>query len=205
MKNKSCLLTIAILIIACNSFGQVTGTFKDTRDGKIYKTVKIGTQTWMAENLAFKANNGCWAYDNKNINVAKYGYLYDWKTAKNACPTGWHLPSDVEWTTLITYLGGESVAGGKMKEKGTVNWKSPNMGATNESGFTALPSGSCGGGRIFIGLSTECNFWSKDLQTNAQQYASYAWMRGLTSEKAVCTHAVSDGEMNGYSIRCIKD
>ena len=109
----------------------------DKRDGKTYKTVKIGTQEWMAENLAYKPSSGnYWAYDDDNSNVAKYGYLYDWETAKKVCPSGWHLPSDEEWTTLTDYLGGEDVAGTKMKS--TSGWKEDGNG-TNESGFSALP------------------------------------------------------------------
>jgi uncharacterized protein (TIGR02145 family) len=121
MRNKSLLLTVLILNIAMCSMAQVAGTFKDSRDGKTYKTVKIGTQTWMANNLAFKASSGCCAYDNNKSNAAIYGYLYSWETAKNVCPTGWHLPSMAEWTTLIDYEGGET-AGNKLKEAGSKHW-----------------------------------------------------------------------------------
>jgi uncharacterized protein (TIGR02145 family) len=121
----------------------VTGTFTDSRDGKTYKTIKIGTQTWMAENLAYKASSGCWAYDNKVKNVAEYGYLYNWETAKTVCPPGWHLPGNSEWSALINYLGGEKTSGSKLKEAGSMHWRSPNAEATNESGFRAFPGGQC--------------------------------------------------------------
>ena len=119
----------------------IASSFTDFRDNRAYKTAEIGNQVWMAENLAYKSPTGCWAYANNENNIATYGYLYDWATAKNVCPLGWHLPSDTEWKVLIDYLGGESVAGGKMKESGTTHWESPNLGATNESAFWALPSG----------------------------------------------------------------
>jgi uncharacterized protein (TIGR02145 family) len=153
MRNKYLLLTVVVLNIAMCSMAQMAGTFKDSRDGKTYKTVKIGTQTWMANNLAFKASSGCCAYDNNKNNVAIYGYLYNWETAKNVCPTGWHLPSDEEWTTLITNTGGVYTAGTKLKEAGIKHWAEPNTGATNQSGFTALP----GGGRQEDGQFTQIN------------------------------------------------
>ena len=88
---------------------QDTGTFKDPRDGKNYKTIKIGTQIWFAENLAFKPNEGnYWAYANNVKNVKIYGYLYDWQTAKKVAPKGWHLPSKEEWLTLFNRLGGKN-------------------------------------------------------------------------------------------------
>ena len=80
------------------------GSFIDSRDGKKYATVKIGNQIWMAENLAFYTDLGCWLYNNDSTNIKKYGYLYNWETALNVAPEGWHLPSDEEWNELINYL-----------------------------------------------------------------------------------------------------
>ena len=145
----------------------IEGTLKGVSDadGNFYKIVTIGTQTWMAENLkTTKYNDGtdipyvtdystwlglktgayCWPkndFNNKDI----YGGLYNWYTISTGklCPKGWHIPSYEEWTTLIDYLGGEGVAGGKMKTTGTTYWATPNRGATNLSGFSALPSGFC--------------------------------------------------------------
>ena len=130
--------------------------FTDPRDGQTYNSVQIGTQCWMAENLNIgemingseeMTDNGViekYCYDNDPANCETYGGLYQWNEmmeytttpgVQGICPTDWHLPSDGEWTTLTDFLGGESVAGGKMKETGTVHWRTPNIGATNESGF----------------------------------------------------------------------
>jgi uncharacterized protein (TIGR02145 family) len=133
-------------------------------DGNVYSTVTIGTQTWMAENLKTTKYNDdtavpnvtdetewanlttgayCWYDNNASAYKATYGALYNWYAINTGklCPTGWHVPSDAEWLTLENYLGGEDVAGGKLKEAGTTHWLSPNTGATNETGFTGLPGG----------------------------------------------------------------
>ena len=140
---------------------QIYGSVTDI-DGNVYNTVTKGTQEWMAENLkTTKYDNGDliattladitlevnpkyqWAYDNDEANVATYGRLYTWDAitdGRSVCPTGWHVPTDADFTTLTTFLGGESVAGGKLKESGFTHWLNPNTGATNESG-TDSPSG----------------------------------------------------------------
>jgi len=174
--------------------------FTDPRDGKVYKTVTIGTQVWMAENLAFAPSSGnYWAYDNDSSNVASYGYLYDWETALNVSPAGWHLPSDDEWTALTTYLMGDSVAGGKMKEVGTAHWISPNAGATNSSGFTALPGGSRATNGSFYNMGEIGLFWS-----SSGYNASSAWIRIMGSNDAgVYRDFVNKSP--GLSVRCLKD
>ncbi len=151
-KYKGLLSVMVILILLINGCGKddnptkpveenKTGTFTDSRDNHVYKWVKIGNQTWMAENLAYKPNSGkYWAYDNNQNNVRTYGYLYDWETAKTIAPTGWHLPSQTEWETLVNSLGGKNKAYTKLLESGTQHWGTPNN-ATNESGFTVLPGG----------------------------------------------------------------
>jgi uncharacterized protein (TIGR02145 family) len=144
MRHKKFKL-IALLLLGFGLMGlqgQTPGTITDSRDGKVYEIVRIGEQVWMAENLAYKPTSGnYWAYDDNSDNIAVYGYLYDWETAKKVCPTGWHLPSYAEWAKLTDYLGGEGVAGGKLRETGITHWNSPNEEATNETGFTALPGG----------------------------------------------------------------
>ncbi len=115
------------------------------------------------------------------------------------CPTGWHLPSDAEWTTLTTYLGGESVAGGKMKEAGESHWTSPNTGATNESGFTALP----GGYRLYLGsfyfIGLYGYWWS-----STEHATSSAWRRDLGYSTSYVYRTINDKE-NGFSVRCLRD
>ena len=113
---KKSILVIALMFYGIIIKAQESGTFTDPRDGKVYKTVTIGTQTWFAENLAYKLSNGCYAYRQNEYNVSKYGYLYLYETAKNACPSGWHLPNDIEWNSLINFLGGKEVAGVKLKQ-----------------------------------------------------------------------------------------
>lgn len=175
------------------------GTFTDTRDGKIYKTITIGTQIWMAENLAYKAVSGCWAYDDNESNAATYGYLYNWETAVSVSPQGWHLPSDAEWTTLVDFLGGASVAGGKMKEAGTGHWLSPNTGADNSSGFSALPGGFRSSEGAFYYIQEGCNWWSSSESTTSHAYNRYL---GRSTAEAGQS---SENKAVGQSVRCIKN
>jgi len=113
------------------------GTFTDPRDGKTYKTVKIGNQTWMAENLNYECE-GSKFYDNDPANAEKYGRLYDWATAFKACPSGWHIPSKEEWRTLVDYAGGFDISGKELKARS--GWRT-NSG-TDAFGFSALPGGT---------------------------------------------------------------
>ena len=176
------------------------GTFTDSRDSKTYKWVKIGNQTWMAENLAYKTNSGCWAYDNKQSNVTKYGYLYNWKTAKKACPKGWHLPSDAEWSELIVFLGGEGIAGGKMKEAGTIHWKGPNKGADNISGFTALPGGDClYGNSSFRGVGYSGYWWGSTEYSSSGAYSRYLIYNYAN------VHVYFSYKSSGFSVPCLRN
>ncbi|MCK5148368.1 T9SS type A sorting domain-containing protein [bacterium] len=191
-------------------------------DGNVYRTVKIGDQWWLAENLKVihyrngddipnVTDNTEWQnlttgaycnYDNDLNNVVTYGRLYNWyavDNSRNIAPEAWHVPTDAEWTTLTTYLG-ENLAGGKMKEIGTTHWSSPNTGATNESGFSALP----GGARNYYGIfehigSTTADFWSS---TESSSYG--AWYRNLdyNYSDVYRTSYVKEG---GFSVRLIRD
>lgn len=169
-------------------------------DGNEYETVQIGTQTWMAENLCVTRNPfGVLVISHlpNNIpnNVKEYGRLYDWETACKICPHGWHLPSDNEWTILEDALGDN--AGGKMKDKDF--WKHPNMGATNERGFSARPTGywNESGFDNYFGLRGI--FWS-----STRQDAHFVWSRVLSFDNANLRRAPQHPQY-GFSVRCVKD
>jgi len=198
------------------------GTMTD-QDGNVYKTVTIGTQTWMAENLrTTKYNDGTsipnvtvddeWTglttgaycnYNNtsKTDTIATYGRLYNWHAVNTGklAPSGWHVPSDAEWTTLTNHLGNESVAGVKMKEAGTTHWKHPNTGATNETGFTALP----GGFRTSNGTFREIGYYG--LWWSATEFSAVsAWFRKMDYYYSSVFRYYDDKEV-GFSVRCLRD
>jgi uncharacterized protein (TIGR02145 family) len=203
-------LGLALCYITC--FSQETGTIEDLRDGKIYKTVVIGKQTWMAENLAYEADGGCWPNKDSQGNLT-YGFLYNWETAKNVCPTGWHLPTDAQWSSLKNYLGGKNkkndISGGKLKEAGTIHWQSPNAGATNESGFTALPGGFMVNDTC-KNVGYEGGWWSSN-EMNLSLLGNMD--ENLISGAAAYSLSNSDAKFgsflgiknHGYSVRCLKD
>jgi uncharacterized protein (TIGR02145 family) len=202
--------------------GAITTKVKDY-DGNLYSTVKIGDQVWMAENLksTHYANGDpipdgtgkvdisgetepkyWFAYTDDTNNVSTYGRLYTWHTItddRNVCPVGWHVSTDAEWTTLQNYLGGSSNAGGKMKETGTTHWTSPNTGATNESGFTAFPSGYRRRNGDFYGINEYGNWWSATEFT-----ATLGWSWALYYNGVFIARHDSDKKY-AFSVRCIKD
>lgn len=184
-------------------------------DGNNYPVVQIGEQIWMAENLkTTKFNDGssipietnntawfnlttfayCW-YDNDISKKDLYGALYNWYTVNrgNLCPAGWHVPNDDEWTVLTTFLGGESVAGGKLKETGTARW-SPNTDASNETGFTALPGGMRGNGGYFFDLGYYGGYWWS---------ATENWGRIIYCRSSDISN-LYDVSTTGCSVRCVK-
>ena len=196
-----------------------SGTFIDSRDGNEYNWVQIGDQIWMAENLKYLpsvvgSGTGSettpyyyvYGYNGTNVaaakatdNYATYGVLYNWTAACNSCPAGWHLPSDAEWTELTDYLGGTSVAGGKLKETGTTHWASPNTGATNETGFTALPGGSRDLDGSFNSIGYDGYWWSStELSARDANYRSlngnYGGLNNGSYRKKI-----------GFSVRCVRD
>ena len=201
------------------------GTITD-QQGNVYKTILIGNQEWMAENLKTSVyrngdaiteisnntqwaslTNGAWChFENNSLIECPYGKLYNWFTIadpRGVCPTGWHIPTDGEWTQLTNFLGGEETAGSKMKSTGTDYWLSPNSGALNESGFSGLP----GNYRYLNGEFQSTNpgendfaaFWSlTELQSNA------AWGRYLYYSSSAINRGSASKE-EGHSIRCIRD
>lgn len=190
-------------------------------DGNIYTSVVIGTQVWLVENMKttryndgvtsigtdFSGSAPAYAWYNNDIsNKPVYGALYNWYAVdasstggKNICPVGWHVPSDEEWTTLTDYLGGTSLAGGAMKEVGTMHWNSPNSGATNSSGFTALPGGYRYGDGTFHVLGNDGSHWSI-----TQEGDSFAWYRSLYYIGTLVLSNYRD-KRYGYSVRCVMD
>ena len=208
MKKTTIYLVVfifAIALISCN--GKSKNEFKDKRDGHIYKTVKIGEQIWFAENLAYDAGDGCWAYDDDKTNVEKYGYLYTWEVAKTACPEGSHLSSDDEWKELEMHFGltqekaDEATSRGSTKElKATTDWTKGENG-TNESGFSIIPAGYRNTvSEEFDYLGQNANFW-----TSTPEKDEASWSRSIFAEndKEIFRYFFSQG--NGYSVRCIKD
>lgn len=187
-----------------DSAGPEFGTLTDSRDGRVYKTVKIGNQWWMAENFNYNSPKSVY-YDNDSTTYQEYGRLYEWQEANDYAPTGWYLPTEDEWDELVVYLGGEDVAGGKMKETGLKHWEYPNTGATNESGFTAIGAG------IYDNWHLNPQFFSNKIV--AIFWASTVSIGGFDVSAKNVSHYdedVSSGYYNYdnsrfYSVRYIKD
>jgi len=192
---------LIILFILIKIFGsdRKKSQFTDPRDGKVYKTIHIGKQVWMSENLAYKVSSGCWAYDNNENNAKKFGYLYVWETAKTVCPGGWHLPSDGEWAKLTDFLGGGKIAGSKLKESSILNWHSSNNKATNVSGFKALPGGSRNENSTFENLGKYGNWWS-----STENSTTDAWERGMMYDYSGVARNGYPKQF-GFSVRCLRD
>ena len=214
MKKTLLIILPLLLIVGCSNVTVI--------DGNKYKTVQIGDQVWMAENLKVShyrngdaiptghsesewsnLSTGAYAvYGGNESNADTYGYLYNWYAvddSRNIAPEGWHVPTDAEWTILTDYLGGSNVAGGKMKEAGMSHWWSPNTGATNESGFTALPGGYRGYGGGYYGMGGGGYFWS-----SAGGGSASAWRRVLPYHSSGVGRT-SGSKQGGFSVRCLRD
>ena len=181
-------------------------TFTDARDGVTYKTVEIGGKTWFAENLRYKADDGCGCFDGNESNLGKFGRVYTWEAAKAVCPAGWHLPSGEEWAHLGKSVGGEESdegdtlwylnAGTKLKSKDT--WKNGGDSDAGEDsyGFCGLPDGFGKGGRI----SDSGQWWSA---TEHDKSRAYVWTLDDTRDDAYMAKDVDKKKM--FAVRCVKD
>jgi len=199
------LTTLFFLFLTQFLYSQTEGTLKDFRDDHSYKTIRIGNQVWMAENLKFEPKIGdskLGTYKTYNNDVSKkdpLGYLYDYSTAKNICPLGWHLPNNEDWKELINHLDGENEAGGYLKKKDNL-WKSKNT-KTELSGFNALPGGYYEyTDKSFRYLGEAAYFWSAT--ENETKNGAYFILIGHDSNKANFFQSLGDHE---YSVRCIKN
>lgn len=214
--------TYYVKAYATNSAGTGYGMAMSFKTGT-YQTVSIGTQVWMSNNLNTTTfNDGtviplvtdntiwsntstpafCWYNNDETIYKEKYGALYNWYAINTGklCPTGFHVPSATEWTTLINFLGGDVVSGGKLKHNGFQYWLSPNQDATNETGFSAVGTGF----RFyldgsFIKLYIDSYFWSSTEATSTTAYRV-----GLTYSLGRALYTTST-KPHGFSVRCIKD
>jgi uncharacterized protein (TIGR02145 family) len=216
-KEKKVIETKSVPVV--NSENTVTDC-----DGNIYHTIKIGTQVWMIENLKTTKYRDCtpipnvkddaaWTklteggycnYKNLEKNSGTYGRLYNWyviEDKRGIAPQGWHVPTNDEFKTLVEFLGGESMAGGKMKEAGFVHWPSPNKDATNSSGFTGLPGGNRGSesGSFYV-LGQYGYLW-----TSTESEKNRAFNRHLLLYSGAFEDNYKDVKCAGFSIRCIKD
>jgi uncharacterized protein (TIGR02145 family) len=198
-----------------------TGTVTDI-DGNVYQTVGIGSQYWTTGNLkTTRFNDGtsitlvtdnstwqslvapgyCWYNNDESANREVYGALYNWYAviSSKITPAGWHVSTDAEWTILETFLGGLNLAGGKLKEPGTDHWMTPNTGATNETGFRALPGGMRAKDGSYSALGETGNFWTITTASNQA-----AWYRALDYLGAGNTRG--NNSVNwGLSVRLVKD
>ena len=218
------LLSWIGLIGAQTQTDKIMSTVTDI-DGNVYKTVTIGTQIWMAENLkTTRYRNGDpigtttpanldvsgenapkyqWSYAGNDSIAAIYGKLYTWFAVtdnRSVCPSGWHMPSYQDFTTLINFLGGASTARGKLKETGTTHWESPNIDASNESGFTAIPGGSHWTS-VFVAISMYGHLWSAEMKA-----PGWAWRLALSYQDMDVNTVLNTADPKiGWSVRCLKD
>lgn len=211
--------TVKINVTAAEPHGTVTDA-----DGNVYHTITIDTQTWMVENLEVTHykngdpidsiySNSEWSahttgafcdYNNDATNGQIYGKLYNWYAVsdiRKIAPAGWHVATDAEWTHLTDYLGGGTIAGGKLKESGLVHWLTPNEGATNERDFTALPGGYRESSGSFQNLGKNGYWWTSDI-TAAFSYL--AWYKYMYYDHTYADRWYTNKSV-GYSVRCVKD
>jgi len=197
---------IIFLLLAIAAYGQL---LTDNRDGNKYKTVVIGEQTWMAENLNYDAS-GSKCYNDSTAYCDKYGRLYNWETAEKSCPNGWHLPTNAEWDKLSRFADGtngtsspyESKTAGKFL-KATRGWNSyqgKSGNGTDDFGFAALPGGYGYSDGYFNDGGEDGNWWSA-----SDDEASFADGRGMSYDYDYLRWSDSDKHGFFFSVRCVKD
>ncbi len=174
------------------------GSITDSRDGQTYKTVSIGSQTWMAQNLNYKTDNS-YCYDDSPSNCTKYGRLYTWAAAKTACPTGWHLPDTTEWNTLFTAVGGSSTAGKMLKSTSGWNSSGNSVSGTDNYSFSALPAGFRRNGGNYDSEGFYAYFWS-----STENGSGYAYDLDMLYNDGGA-YLRYGSEYYGFSVRCVKD
>lgn len=214
---KNLTLFFLIFFTSCSKNDSISDSISS-----VNPYITIGSQKWMKVNLDVETyrngdkipqvtdkaawsnlTTGAWCYYNNDpSNETKYGKLYNWyavNDSRGLAPQGWHIPSDDEWKTLSSFLGGDVIAGGKMKEAGNLNWQIPNKQATNESGFLGLPGGVRDGSAMFLSVGNDGAWWSA-----TQDKSNFAWTRFLTYSTGEL-YRFSNSMNNGFSVRCIKD
>jgi uncharacterized protein (TIGR02145 family) len=218
----SLLMMVALFLLTSGctrEINPIMDELTDARDNQTYQTVTLGDQTWLAQNLNYETDNS-WCFQDNPASCETYGRLYNWEAAMNACPAGWHLPSDQEWSALIKYLDPLSrpnavlteskTAGGLMKTTGTIEdgtglWAEPNTGATNITKFSVVPAGE----RVptpsgmFNLLGQHAFFW-----TSSEYATNSAGFRTLDYGHSGVTKGTSTTNMTkayGLSVRCIMD
>ena len=220
IKSILALFIVVMLITSCKKNFRCGDTITDI-DGNVYNTVNIGNQCWMQENLKTRHYNDgtelesdltnlVWSnittgaycfYDENADNDAVYGKLYNWLAVKSnkIAPKGWHVPSDAEWTKLIDNLGGQLVAGNKMKS--TTQWREYiGITNTNSSGFTALPAGTRFNNGSFTTMGEDCAFWS-----STEFDSNDAYLHSLSFAQPSISRFTYGSKISGFSIRCVKD
>jgi uncharacterized protein (TIGR02145 family) len=213
---------IAILMIIFTSCNKDESGIVTDIDGNVYHPIHIGNQTWMVENLKVtryrngdsilqvtgftewdNSSSGAWCdMNNEASNGDKYGHLYNWHTIadkRGLCPQGWHVPDDYEWSALVDLLGGEQLAGGKLKSIDTTCWKAPNSGACDLVGFSGLPGGARWQEGLFLYSGYYGLWW-----TSTEYNSDFAFYRTLVYDKPACFRNYYN-KSNGCSLRCIKD
>ena len=216
---------VLIVLLICNlliGYSQNFDSITDSRDGQKYKIVQIGDQWWMAQNLNFYTSNGSSYYKNDSVQFAgKYGRLYNWATANSVCPDGWHLSTHNDWKKLENFLGIPSDVyhaieqphtehpyigtnqGGFLKD--TILWGTPNTGATNSTGFSAIPAGLRHADNApdpwknnFYDLGIVAHFWASEYSLDN------AYVRILSNDKSAI-HIIDSNKSAYRSVRCVKD